>query len=592
MQFRQKRTAAMLVPVVLSVLVLLAPTSSATPAGTSHGASNATRDLASDPSGFPPANYSNPQIEPNPAVPHTTPVVLNLSAYGSVPLPWGDWETVVLNYTGYTAGTAYDYFQTVTIDGAMVYVGVNPEAGHWTQFINMSEYLAFFDDRASMNISGPHLGPGTNFEGVQSNYLTFLFYPIPTGAPGPSYANLVEPLFQFNGDPSTATISIPANTSAIELQMMAIGSEFWYSLNPDFTAVTVSIGGYNVSTYLQYPWINSGGIDLFSWRPIYPVNMLDHQWEYFNLTAALGLIEGASTLTASPATGSLSADVIANLLIYTNPHVTGAKSLEYGFDQAPVRTYDQVNQSYDNGNPNGNDYSVFNQFDRVAYHYASRVQTASGSYTVSLSTSEQYANLQSLTLVWQNITENEILRTTQSTDYNERGMHGQVTADQILSYPLAMDLGTLLAYLYSIGPDAYYNYTSFFYHVTQGYEELDSWASDVDGVRASSVTALSDAIIDTNGFFASVLEIGPGFAIILNVTSSLHTTTKLFELATVTREGNSLSGSYYLHLLSGREDNSTTYYVEENLTRDLVIALSFSHHGGRYEPEQRAGRDT
>jgi Peptide N-acetyl-beta-D-glucosaminyl asparaginase amidase A len=563
--------AAGVLAVIAFVALLVAVPTSAYPAENTGAAPARAHDLASDPAGAPVAKYNNPQIEPDPATPSTTPVMLNISAYGTVPLPDGEWETVVMNYTGYTGGTAYDYFQTVTIDGAMVYVGVNPEAGHWTELVNMSEYLAFFDHQASMSISGPHLGVGTNFEGVQDNWLTFSFYPIPAGAAGPTYANLIEPLFQFNGDPATASISVPSDASAVVLQMIAIGSEFWYSLNPDFTAVTVAVGSHNVSTYLQYPWINSGGIDLFSWRPIYPVNMLNHQWEDFNLTGALGLLEKSSTLSANPATGSLGASVIANLLIYTNPHVTGATTTSTRFDQSPVQTTDSVNASFDNGNPNGNDYATFNQTDFVQYGYTTRVATTTGSYTVALSTSEKYENFQNLNLVWQNITESETVSTVQTTTYAETGLRGTQVATQELSYPLAMDLGYTLEYLYSQGSDAFFNYTSYFYNVLQGYQETDQLYSDLNGVRSGSAATVDQAIENTNGFFASVLEEGPGFAIILNVTASLHTTTKAYRSSTEAwGPGGTVTASYY-HLLSGREDNSTTYYVQEKITRDIVI---------------------
>jgi Peptide N-acetyl-beta-D-glucosaminyl asparaginase amidase A len=569
------RAAGVLAAIVLVAVVVAVPVS-AYPAGAARGAPTGAHDLASDPAGFPVAKYVNPQIEPDPAVPATAPVSLNVSAYGTVPLPYGDWETVVMNYTGYTGGTAYDYFQTVTIDGAMVYVGVNPEAGHWTELVNMSEYLAFFDRQPSMTISGPHLGVGTNFEGVQDNWLTFEFYPIPTGAAGPSYANVVEPLFQFNGDPATASISVPSDASAVVLQMIAIGSEFWYSLNPDFTAVTVAVGSHNVSTYLQYPWINSGGIDLFSWRPIYPVNMLNHQWENFNLTGALGLLEKSSTLSANPATGSLDASVIANLLIYTNPNVTGATTTSERFDQSPVQTSDSVNTSFDDGNPNGNDYATFNQTDFVQYGYTTRIATTTGSYRVTLATSEEYENFQNLNLVWQNITESETVQTVQTTTYAETGLHGTQVAVQRLSYPLAMDLGYTLAYLYSMGSDAYFNYTSYFYNVLQGYQETDQLTSDLNGVHSGSSATIDQAIEKTNGFFASVLEEGPGFAIILNVTSSLHTTTKVYRASTESWGPGGHATSTYDHLLSGREDNSTTYYVQERITRNIVT----SHDSG------------
>jgi hypothetical protein len=578
MSWKQKSVLAA-IPTVAVVLLMVSPggfaqglISPATGAG--------PKDMTLDPSGFPAAHYSNLDVAPPPPVPDTIPVVLTLTSYGTVHIPWGEWETVVMNYTGYTAGTAYDYFQTVSIDGAMVYVGVNPEAGHWTQFVNLSEYLSFFDHQSNITVSGPALGNGTNFEGIQDNYIAFLFYPLPAGARSPGYASIVEPLFQFNGDPAQATIEVPANTSAVVLQMIGIGSEFWYSLNPDFTAITTAVGGVNVSTYLQYPWINSGGIDLFSWRPIPPVNMLNHQWEDFNLTGALGLLEANHTLTVAPAAGSLGADVIANLLVYTDPHVKGAVQTSYAFDQTPVRTYSVLNTSYNDGNPNGNDYATFNQHDRVDYSYSSRVATTSGHYSVLLTTAEHFANNQSLNLVWQNITESEITTTTQVTTYDEHGMHGIAVTSQRLSYPLAMDLGYTIAYLYNVGSDAYYNYTSYFYNVHQGYDEVDQSSSILNGRVATTYDSIKDAILGTNGFFQSLLEEGPGFAIILNITSSLHTTRQVYTQFDLSWSPRDVSLSYYHHVLAGTEDNSTSYYVRETITVDRLIQFSFNYGRG------------
>ena len=561
-------------------VLMIVPGGLAAPVGSLAPAPHGPQSLASDPAGFPPANYTNPTISPPPAVPDTTPVVLALSSYGTVAIPNGVWETVVMNYTGYTAGTAYDYFQTVTIDGAMVYVGVNPEAGAWTQFVNLSAYLAFFDHQSTISISGPHLGQGTNFEGVQTNNITLLFYPVPAGASPPSYPTMVEPLFAFAGTPSSRTVTIPSNASAVVLQMIAIGSEFWYSLNPDFTAVTTSIGGYNVSTYLQYPWINSGGIDLFSWRPIFPVHMLDHQWESFNLTGALGLIEGTSTLTVAPASNAMGASVIANLLVYTSPHVKGAVSTGYHFVQHPVQTTTVVNSSL--VNVNGNDFVYYNQTDRIDYGYSSTLRTDTGSYSVALGTSESFANHQSLTPVWQNITESEHVNTHQVTFYHERGLHGIAVVDQTLSYPLAMQIGETLVYTSTEGSLSFYNYTSYFYNVTQGYVEHDTTFSDLNGRIATSFDRINDRIYGTNGYFLSVLEFGPGFAIILNVTASLHVTHKVdTQVSGSTSRGRS-TFSYYQRRISGLEDNSTTYYVQETITHDrtTVITRTYENHDG------------
>ena len=139
------------------------------------------------PSGFPPANFTNPQGSQPPAVPDTTPVVIPITAFGNVSIPNGTWETAILNVTGYDAGTAYDYFNSFSVNGATVWLGVNPEAGSWAVNVNISLFMSFFDGKNSVSVSGTTLGLHQNFRGIQYNNYTLLLYPVPAGHTPPTY---------------------------------------------------------------------------------------------------------------------------------------------------------------------------------------------------------------------------------------------------------------------------------------------------------------------------------------------------------------------------------------------------------------------
>ncbi len=120
------------------------------------------------PSRFPPANFTNPQGSQPPAVPDTTPVVIPITAFGNVSIPNGTWETAILNVTGYDAGTAYDYFNSFNVNGATVWLGVNPEAGSWAVNVNISLFMSFFDGKNSISVSGTTLGLHQNFQGTST----------------------------------------------------------------------------------------------------------------------------------------------------------------------------------------------------------------------------------------------------------------------------------------------------------------------------------------------------------------------------------------------------------------------------------------
>ena len=60
---------------------------------------------------------------------------------------------------------------------------------------------------------------------------------------------------------------------------------------------------------------------------------------------------------------------------------------------------------------------------------------------------------------------------------------------------------------------------------------------NINGNSGQYFSAADDMIYGTNGIFSSVLEFGPGFAIILNVTMTYHLTKKMFTYTTIGEEG-------------------------------------------------------
>lgn len=541
------------------------------------------RNAASDPtlpSGFPPANFSSPQAAPPPAVPDTTPVIVPITSFGNVTIPAGMWETVILNITGYDAGTAYDYFNSFSVDHATVWLGVNPEVGSWAVDVNISQFMSFFDGQTVINVSGTTLGLHQNFRGIQYNNYTLEFYPVPDGQMAPVYPTAVIPLVR-----GTTYATIPADTYAAYIQSIVVDNEFQYTLNPSWSAYTWTINNHTVADSFIYPWINSGGIDLFSWRPVYPPYMLNHQWNTVNVTDALGMIEGnnvpvqVSGATEGPGVGLF----VGNLFLFTSSNVMKAKQMDYSFQEGPLVNVTQTIPGL--VNENGNNYSLYNSYRSIAFSGTTLLITSSGTIKISSETAMNYTNLQSLPdTIWQNLSQNETTVTHTKTAYNEAHMHGTVYTTSTDVFPVSFDYGAVLEFLNSSNNLYYYNYTSYFLNVMEAYNTSLQTVSNLNGHFMWNRVTADDMIYDTNGMFSSILEFGPGFAIILNVTSTYHLTKKIFVYSTSSFENGVFTATIWIHKMAALGTDPTLYYVQSTMYLNTVSSYSsqtvvMEHHG-------------
>ncbi len=531
------------------------------------------------PSGFPPANFTNRQGYKSPAVPDTQPVVIPITAFGMVTIPNGTWETAILNVTGYDAGTAYDYFNSFSVNGADVWLGVNPEAGSWNVNVNISQFMSFFDGKTSIQVSGTTLGLHQNFRGIQYNNYTIMLYPVPPGQSAPTYPSQVIPLHK-----GTTYVNIPSNTVAAKIQSIAIDNEFQYTLNPAWAAYTWSVNGTKLADSFIYPWINSGGIDLFSWRPVYPPYMLNHQWNVVNLTDALGMIEGSNVplqvtgASEGPGIGLF----VGNLFLYTQNNVLGAKQLSYGFHEGTLVNVTQITPGL--YNENGNSYSLYNSYRNITYSGVSLIKTTDGSIQASSFTTMNFTNLQSLPdAVWQNLSQDETTVTHAKTVYHEEGTNGVVLSTTSTVMPVAFDYGALLNYLYSSGNLYYYNYTSYFKNVMEAYNVSTFTLSNLNGHHTANYVSTSNMIYDTNGVFSSVLEFGPGFAVILNVTYTHHDTKKVFNSVTTAFGPEGFTTTVWTHEMAALGTDPSLYYVQSTMDQNVVTSTTYDHFPGFQE---------
>jgi len=215
----------------------------------------------------------------------------------------GRWQKVVLEADySVEAGRQFDRTATLWIGGVNVYFGTTAEPSRkigraWHVERDLSEYAALL---RSSSVGRAELGNTVNGTYTSSLFGTaeLAFYPASgddESEGGGAVADVVLPLSASPtggtvglSDPSkelAATFQLPANIERafldVVLQHQGANDEFWYTCVPDdltgplqscagtaFREGQLSIDGQPAGVVPIFPWIFTGGIDPFFWRPI------------------------------------------------------------------------------------------------------------------------------------------------------------------------------------------------------------------------------------------------------------------------------------------------------------------------------------
>lgn len=261
----------------------------------------------------------------------------------------GPWAAVVFEADwSVDAGRQYDRTAEVWIGGANVYFGTTSEPSHnvmrsWHVESNLTEFSPLFSVAQQGRVD---LGNLVNNEYTShyhgSAYLQF--YPLAQGQNPPPTASIVLPMaadstggtvtLNTPSDQLTGTFTMPTNVERAYLDVFAqgqSGDEFWYTCAPNdvagelfncgstsFREAEVSIDGTPAGVAPIYPWIFTGGIDPYLWRPIPGVHTLNFEPYRVDLTPFASVLSNGQQHTVAVnvynADGYFSAT--ANLLLY------------------------------------------------------------------------------------------------------------------------------------------------------------------------------------------------------------------------------------------------------------------------------------
>lgn len=317
----------------------------------------------------------NPQVgspqpataEPKVSRPHTTPCVVNLFQN----LEFADFTPKTFNYTPpaechapwakvvftadftVTEGRQFDRTASFYLAHANIYYGTTAEPSStvspsWHVERDVTDLSAIFKNPQTGEADlGNFVGTsgGVVYNGIIYADAALEFYPASWFEPAPPVPDLVVPMPDAEGGAATLNttssqlaqpMTLPTNVERVYLDVITqsqIGDEFWYTCVPNdvatelescgntaFREAEISIDDQPAGVAPVYPWIYTGGIDPYLWRPIPGVQTFDFVPYRVDLTPFAGVLADGNQHTVALSVFNANGYFLAtaNLLIYTD----------------------------------------------------------------------------------------------------------------------------------------------------------------------------------------------------------------------------------------------------------------------------------
>jgi hypothetical protein len=272
---------------------------------------------------------SNPIAFGEPVVlPSTHPTVLPIltnQSFGNAPapvpstvtLPAGHWQKAILTITGTQKGRQFDRLLLIWAGNTPIFTGVTPEPTQagiaWSVQKDVTVYL-------------PLLTGTQTFTTWIDNYVTSVY----TGVPVISLSLALYPrndqdrasvstawdqgqpdsIVPLTNSPAmvtvhsnntfSTTVNLPHDVTGAYLDLYAIAQindEFWWASAPAFRELEVLIDGKPAGVVWPFPFVYTGGVNPYLWRPISAIDTLNMPAYRLDLTPFAGLLGGQHTIT-------------------------------------------------------------------------------------------------------------------------------------------------------------------------------------------------------------------------------------------------------------------------------------------------------
>ncbi|MBV9302072.1 MAG: peptide-N(4)-(N-acetyl-beta-glucosaminyl)asparagine amidase [Acidobacteriaceae bacterium] len=236
----------------------------------------------------------------------------------------GPWAKIVFTADfSVTAGRQYDRTGEIQIGNVTVYFGTTAEPSKhlspsWHVERDLTDYTALLEQPQAGEVELGNLVNST-YTGIIHGSAGLRFYPLCQGEHAPLTPDVVLAFpnvagAQILATPAsqlTQTYSLPTNIERAYFDVFAqsqSNDEFWYTCVPNdvatelqscgntaFRETEISIDGKPAGVAPVYPWIFTGGIDPYLWRPIPGVQTLNFAPYRVDLTPFAGLLSDGHT---------------------------------------------------------------------------------------------------------------------------------------------------------------------------------------------------------------------------------------------------------------------------------------------------------
>ncbi|HKD86795.1 MAG TPA: peptide-N4-asparagine amidase [Terriglobales bacterium] len=437
----------------------------------------------------------------------------------------GPWAAVVFEADwSVDAGRQFDRTAEVWIGGTNVFFGTTAEPSHdvmrsWHVESNLTEYSPLFTMAQNGRVDLGNLVNNmytSHYHG--SAYLQF--YPLAQGQNPPPTASVVLPMaadstggtvtLNTSSDQLAKTFTLPTNVERAYLDVFAQGQqtdEFWYTCAPNdvagllfncgntsFREGEVSIDGQPAGVASIYPWIFTGGIDPYLWRPIPGVHTLNFEPYRVDLTPFASILSNGQqhTVAVSVFNADMYFSATATLLLYQDlgsTQITGALTTDtIGQPDPVIAEHIQSNSSAAWGT-----LSVTSNRGFTTEGY---VQTSHGTVDTKVVQSVDFSNGQRYYVTFDGtVYDQAVLQSTTISSATTTNSGGTITTNsRQFSWPLG------LTYDFTANPDGSFQQST---RLRQGFNENDlvkvNNRPTYYSAFSDSVAPTDTLIVDANG---------------------------------------------------------------------------------------------
>jgi hypothetical protein len=324
----------------------------------------------------------------------------------TVTLPSGHWGKVILTITGTEQGNQYDRLLLVWAGATQIFAGVTPEptrAGiRWSVQKDVTAYLPVLAAKQVITSQLENYLDSVD-TGIPQISTALDFYPQDPSSDQTQnswdlpVSNSIVPI---NAQPAMSTvqtkgtltedINLPHDLVGVYLDLYAIGQskdEFWWSNQPAFREVEVSIDGRPAGVVWPFPFIYTGGVNPLLWRPITAIQTLDLPAYQLDLSPFAGILGGKHTLSIQVANNQGYWLLGGSLFLYED----GGKPTS-GTIVADTLTFPTKASTTTTGVLNTTSNAVLNQEATLGYNIQGQIQNGSASWTATVHSSLKMSN--------------------------------------------------------------------------------------------------------------------------------------------------------------------------------------------------------